>query len=111
MITSTNEALLVQLCNKRSVTTTMLSKKFMMMGKKPSYNYINRILNELVERGYIYKRKMVARGKKGKLVWYTAKPRGILAVMDYYDSQELDNKKELGKVKLMMNNNSLGNYC
>jgi len=111
MILSDNEALILQLCNKHTVTTMMIASKFAEMGKKPSYNYINKTLNELVDRGYVWKRKLIAKGKKGKMVWYTTKESGIRAAINYYETKEVVEKNKVSKSKLMMNDNTLVKYC
>ena len=101
------EATILQFCRNKTRSTTQLYASLLKAGEKASYNYINRTLNDLVYAGLMRKRRI----PKSKLVFYTTKPQGHRAAIDYWETEERVVKEKLARVKLMMNDNSLVNYC
>lgn len=103
------EAMILSFCNNKVRTTSQLHKCLQKIGKGTSYNYVNKTLNELADRGLMRKRKP----KGSKISFFTTKPQGIRTAVEYWQEIERQNrsKEEAEKAKMMMNNRRLCAYC
>lgn len=87
---------------------------FVSRGKKVSYNYINRVLNDLSSAGYIIKRRpKTARGGRSRMAFYITKRSALREVRDWLDFKETENEKkdELEKARMMMDNKTISMFC
>ena len=111
------ELTLIQMCRKRARSTGELMGIFIRNGKDVSYNYLNRVLNDLSEKGFMKKIKQkgmyAKKNGRSRMTFFVSKPYGINAVKDFLIEQEaLSKEKRMSeKVGLMMDNQSLSMFC